>query len=133
MTRLSENFYPVFNQLLTLELMHRYFIKTPWWARMIFSKYVWRMPTKEKVVYLTFDDGPHPTTTPWVLDLLKQYEGKASFFCIGDNVMKYGEVYRRIISEQHTIGNHTFHHLNGWKTKASDYLHDVGKAAEVIR
>ena len=112
--------------------MHRYFIKTPWWARKFFSDYVWRMPTTEKVVYLTFDDGPHPTITPWVLDILKQYEAKASFFCIGDNVLKYGDVYKRVLAEEHSVGNHTFHHHNGWKTKTGDYLQDVAKAAKVI-
>jgi peptidoglycan-N-acetylglucosamine deacetylase len=99
---------------------------------MFFSDYVWRMPTKEKIVHLTFDDGPHPTITPWVLDLLKQYDAKASFFCIGDNVLKHGEVYQRLIAEEHAVGNHTFHHLNGWKTKTGDYLQDVAKAAKVI-
>ena len=117
---------------LSLAAMHQYFIKTPWWARAIFSDYVWRMPTTEKVVYLTFDDGPHPTITPWVLDLLHQYDAKATFFCIGDNVQKYGDVYQRILEEKHAIGNHTFHHLNGWKTKPEQYLADVAKAAELI-
>ena len=109
--------------------MHRYFIKTPWWARKFFSDYVWRMPTTEKVVYLTFDDGPHPTITPWVLDILKQYEAKASFFCVGDNVLKYGDVYKRVLAEEHSVGNHTCHHHNGWKTKTGDYLQDVAIAA----
>ncbi|RYZ28101.1 MAG: polysaccharide deacetylase family protein [Chitinophagaceae bacterium] len=113
--------------------MHRYFIKTPWWARAIFSDYVWRIPSREKVVYLTFDDGPHPTITPWVLDQLRQYDAKATFFCIGGNVLKYTNVFERLLLEDHAIGNHTFHHLNGWKTVSEIYLADVAKAAGVIQ
>jgi len=83
-------------------------------------------------VYLTFDDGPHPQITPWVLDLLQQYEAKASFFCIGNNVMRYPDVYRRILDEGHAVGNHTFHHLNGWKTGVQAYIDDVAAAARII-
>jgi peptidoglycan-N-acetylglucosamine deacetylase len=113
--------------------MHRYFIKTPWWARAVFSNYVWRLPSKEKIVYLTFDDGPHSTITPWVLDLLMQYEAKATFFCIGENVEKNGKVYQRILAEGHAVGNHTFHHLNGWHTKTEEYVEDTAKAASLIQ
>jgi peptidoglycan-N-acetylglucosamine deacetylase len=113
--------------------MHRYFIKTPWWARAIFSGYVWRIPSREKVVYLTFDDGPHPTITPWVLDQLELYNAKATFFCVGENVVKYSKVYEQILEKGHTVGNHTFHHLNGWRTGSETYLKDVAKAASVIR
>jgi peptidoglycan/xylan/chitin deacetylase (PgdA/CDA1 family) len=113
--------------------MHKYFIKTPWWARAFFSAYVWRIPTSEKIVYLSFDDGPHPTITPWVLDELKKYNARATFFCIGDNVIKYPSVYQRVLAEGHSVGNHTFHHLNGWKSTAVDYLNDAAKAASVIK
>lgn len=76
-------------------------------------------------VYLTFDDGPVPKVTPWVLDLLLEYNAKATFFCIGDNVKKYPDIFRRIIEEGHCIGNHTFNHLNGWKTSNSIYIENV--------
>ncbi|HEY0039560.1 MAG TPA: polysaccharide deacetylase family protein [Flavisolibacter sp.] len=112
--------------------MHKYFIKTPWWARAFFSSYVWRMPTKEKTVYLSFDDGPHPTITPWVLNELKKFSAKATFFCIGNNVVQHRSVYERVVAEGHAIGNHTFHHLNGWKTSDKTYLADVAKAADVM-
>ena len=96
--------------------MHKYFIKTPWIPKKLFPSYVWSIPAEDNAVYLTFDDGPHPTITPWVLDLLKEFDAKATFFCIGNNVEKYPDVYQKIISEGHATGNHTYHHLNGWKT-----------------
>lgn len=113
-------------------MLQRLFIKTPWWARLLFSSYVWRMPSDRKVVYLTFDDGPTPVVTPWVLEQLKQYNANATFFCIGANVVDFPEIYQQIIDEGHTIGNHTFQHFNGWKTSTAKYLEDTTKAAEVI-
>lgn len=113
--------------------MHRYFIKTPWWVSRLFSSYVWHIPTAGKVVYLTFDDGPHPTITPWVLDQLKQYSASATFFCIGKNVVQFPEVYNRVLQDGHSIGNHTHHHLNGWKTSVNSYLADVEAASAVIQ
>ena len=83
------------------------------------------MNTKEKAIYLTFDDGPHPEATPFVLDELKKYNAKATFFCIGKNVAVHPDIYRRIIEEGHSVGNHTQNHLNGWKTKDALYLADV--------
>lgn len=124
--------YCLLFSLLPLAVMHRYFIKTPWWARAFFSSYVWRIPSTEKVVYLTFDDGPHPTITPWVMDQLRQYDAKATFFCIGKNVMKHGAVFLQLLAEGHAVGNHTFHHLNGWKTGTEVYLADVVKAAGLV-
>jgi peptidoglycan/xylan/chitin deacetylase (PgdA/CDA1 family) len=118
---------------LTLLGMHKYFIKTPWVAKKIFSSYIWDLPAEDNAVYLTFDDGPHPTITPWVLDELKKYNAQATFFCIGDNVQKYPGIYQRILDEDHSIGNHTYHHLNGWKTEDKKYLDDVSKAAQLIR
>jgi peptidoglycan-N-acetylglucosamine deacetylase len=112
--------------------MHKYFIKTPWIVRRVFSSYTWKKQTKEKVLYLTFDDGPHPEITLFVLDQLKQYNAFATFFCVGDNVVKYPEVYLRLIEEGHAIGNHTFHHLDGWRTVNENYLKDVNEAAAVI-
>src|SRR5947209_3432410 len=80
-------------------MWHRLFIKTPWWARRLFPSYVWRLPSKEKIVYLTFDDGPHPTITPWVLNELKHYEAAATFFCIGNNALKYRQTYHQILGQ----------------------------------
>ena len=120
------------NGHLSLGGMHRYFIKTPRFIPWIFSSYIWRLPAEENAVYLTFDDGPHPTITPWVLEELKKYNAQATFFCIGKNVVHYPEVYKRILAEGHAVGNHTFQHLNGWNTSTEVYLQDVAKAADEI-
>lgn len=97
-----------------------------------FPSRVWRIPTTQKKLFISFDDGPHPTITPMVLDMLAANGAKASFFCIGDRVKRYPEIYQRILDEGHAVGNHTFHHLNGWKTSNDDYATDVEWAAEVI-
>ena len=112
--------------------MHRYFIKTPKFIQQLYSSYTWRMPAVENAIYLTFDDGPHPTITPWVLDELKKYNASATFFCIGKNVAQHPGIYNRIINEGHAVGNHTQHHLNGWKTDTETYLKDIAAAAAVI-
>lgn len=83
-------------------------------------------------MYLTFDDGPHPEITPWVLDALKEYDAKATFFCIGKNVQQYPEVFAHLLNEGHRVGNHTFHHLNGWKTDTAQYIEDVQQASRWI-
>jgi len=93
---------------------------------------VWEKLTEEKILYLTFDDGPHPNATPFVLDKLKQYDAKATFFCIGKNVVAHSEIYRRILDERHTVGNHTFNHLNGWKTNNKAYIKNIFEAAKYI-
>ncbi len=105
--------------------MKPYLVHTPKFVQRIFPKRVWAFPFSEKQVYLTFDDGPIPEVTPWVLSELDKYNAKATFFCIGDNIKKHPELFRRIISEGHSAGNHTFHHLNGWKTNTEDYIRDV--------
>jgi len=92
----------------------------------------WRFNTDKKVVYLTFDDGPIPEVTPWVLDLLDKYHIKATFFCVGDNVRKHPEVYQMIRERGHKTGNHTFHHIQGLKTDTPAYLKDVQDADELI-
>ncbi len=112
--------------------MHRYFIKTPRWVKLLFPTYVWSLPATDKVVYLTFDDGPHPHLTPWVLHELNKHGAKATFFCVGNNVRKYGDVYRHILAEGHAVGNHTHTHVNGWKTDTAAYLKDVADAAAFI-
>ncbi|MEI9809793.1 MAG: polysaccharide deacetylase family protein [Bacteroidota bacterium] len=109
-----------------------YFVKTPWWLKKIYPSYTWNIKTEEKVIYLSFDDGPHEQATPFVLDELKKYNAKASFFCIGKNVAAHPSLYKRILEEGHTAGNHTYHHLNGWKTPDEQYLKDVAEAAKII-
>ena len=113
--------------------MHQYFIKTPWIVKKLFSSYTWSKPAKDKVVYLTFDDGPHPQITPFVLEELKKYEALATFFCIGKNVQQYPHVYQRVQDEGHSVGNHTQDHLNGWKVPDDVYLKNVAKATDVIQ
>ena len=98
----------------------------------MYPSLIWEKPTKEKILYLTFDDGPHATATPYVLDELKKYSAKATFFCIGKNVAEHPGIYRRIIEEGHRVGNHTYNHLNGWKTKDEIYFQNVFEATKYI-
>lgn len=113
--------------------MYRYFIKTPWIVRKLFSSYMWSVPTKVKEVYLSFDDGPHPAVTPFVLQTLKQYNALATFFCLGKNVQQYPEVYQQILNNGHSVGNHSYNHLNGWDTAVEKYKDDVRLAADWIK
>lgn len=110
-----------------------YLIKTPRVVeKYLFPRYLWRIADKEKNIYLSFDDGPHPTITNFVLDQLKRFNAKASFFCIGKNVLAYPEIYKRIIYEGHSVGNHTHDHLNGWNVSDAVYLKNVTKASDCI-
>jgi len=109
--------------------MQNYFIKTPWIVKKIFSQYTWSFNGGNNEVYLTFDDGPHLTITPWVLEELKKHGAKATFFCIGKNVAQHQAIYQRILNEGHAVGNHTQNHLNGWKAPAGRYLADVKEAS----
>ena len=102
--------------------MKFYWIKTSLLIKKLFSKYVWDIPNTENKIYLTFDDGPTPEITEWVLQELKKYNAKATFFCIGNNIEKHPEIFLKVIAEGHSIGNHTFNHLNGWKTSTEEYL-----------
>lgn len=110
-----------------------YFIKTPFWLKKIYSSYYWDINTQEKILYLTFDDGPHPTATPFVLYQLQQYNAKATFFCIGKNVIAHPNIYAQIIADGHLTGNHTHNHLNGWKTETKVYLENIKLAEQQIR
>src|SRR5450432_1247715 len=109
-----------------------YFVKTPWLLKKLYPECIWEVKTPEKNIYLTFDDGPHPQATPFVLQELKKYHAKATFFCVGKNVKEYFEVYKQIISDGHKPGNHTFNHLNGWKTTDKKYLDNIQQAANLI-
>ena len=110
-----------------------YLIKTPWWIKKwVYPDYVWTKEATEKKLYLTFDDGPHPQATPLVLDALQKYNARATFFCIGKNVVDYPDIYKRILWEGHTTGNHTHSHLDGWKTRDQFYFEDISLATKYI-
>lgn len=101
-------------------------------ARYLFPKALWRMDPKEKAVYLTFDDGPIPIVTPWVVDLLNKYGIKATFFMVGDNVRKYPQEFKYVVDNGHRIGNHTFNHLKGLITSTDRYIENVELANTYI-
>ena len=107
--------------------------RAPRLYRWCFPKAHWRFNTKEKVVYLTFDDGPIPEITTWVLDVLDRYKIKATFFCVADNVRKYPEIYQQILDRGNLTGNHTYHHLQGIKTFSRKYVRDVDEARKLIK
>ena len=100
-------------------------VKTNTIIKKIFNNLIWDIPNLENKIYLTFDDGPIPEVTEWVLDVLKSENIKATFFCIGDNIQKHPEIYKRILSEGHQTGNHTFNHLNGWITTNKNYQKNI--------
>lgn len=109
-----------------------YVVKTPAWVKKIYPKRIWDMPADRKEIFLSFDDGPHPEHTGFVLDELKRYNAKATFFCIGKNVVEHPGVYRRIIEEGHATGNHTHDHYNAWKVKDGEYLQNIRQASAYI-
>ena len=104
----------------------------PWFYRALFPGVTWRMPAEPKCVYLTFDDGPIPEVTPWVLNTLDHYGVKATFFMVGDNVRKHPDIYQMVVEQGHRIGNHTFNHIQGLRFWTRNYLTNVAKAAEYI-
>ncbi len=112
--------------------MRTYLVKTPRILKAFYSSCIWHIKNNANSVYLTFDDGPHPTITPFVLQELEKYNAKATFFCIGDNVKKYPEVYEQIIAAGHAVGNHTQNHLNGFKVKTDEYITNIQQAAKHI-
>jgi len=109
-----------------------YFAKTPHIIKRLFPNLTWDIPTKEKVIYLTFDDGPTPEITTWVLSELKKFNAKATFFCIGKNVTAHPEIFKTILEDGNAIGNHTHNHVNGWKKTSKTYLRSIDKAQETI-
>jgi peptidoglycan-N-acetylglucosamine deacetylase len=102
-------------------------------GKLFFPSLLWNVPVTEKILYLTFDDGPVPEITPWVLSLLKEYNAKVTFFCIGENVKKHPDIFHQVLAEGHSIGNHTHNHLHGWKTSADVYLENILLAEKTIR
>ena len=106
-----------------------YFVKIPAWLRKLYGDYTWDLPAQEKVVYLTFDDGPNEAVTSFVLDSLKDYSAKASFFCIGKNVEQHPALVQRILADGNSVGSHTWSHSDGWLSNNDEYYRDVMAAA----
>ena len=109
-----------------------YLIKTPWLLKKLYPNFVWDAAYNPRCIYLTFDDGPIPIVTPFVLNILKQYNAKATFFCIGDNVRKHPDIFEQVKNDGHAIGNHTFNHLRGWDTDDKIYLDNFLQADELL-
>ena len=101
--------------------------------RAVYPDFLWRVKTDEKVIYLTFDDGPIPEITEFVLEILEKYQAKATFFCIGGNIQKYPNVFQQVVNQGHTIGNHTFNHLKGWNTEDEIYIENFKKCESLIK
>lgn len=113
--------------------MKLYFTKTPRIFARIFSNYTWRFTEDKKEIYLTFDDGPTPEITNFVLSELQKYNAKATFFCIGKNIQKHPEIFKRLLTEGHAIGNHTQNHLNGWKHNKNKYINNILQVEETLK
>jgi peptidoglycan/xylan/chitin deacetylase (PgdA/CDA1 family) len=127
----SKNYKYIFYLRTQIE-QRMYPVKTPFWLSYFYPSLTWHESRTDKRIYLTFDDGPIPIVTPFVLKTLKKFEAKATFFCIGDNVRKHPEVFKQILSDGHAVGNHTFHHVNGWKTDSKTYLEEFKKCEQVV-
>lgn len=112
--------------------MKLYTAKTPKLAKWLFPSLVWEFSITEKKLFLTFDDGPIPEVTPWVLEQLAKYNAKATFFCIGDNIEKHSEIFQQLLKEGHAIGNHTQQHVNGWKVSKEAYITNIQEAQKSI-
>ena len=113
--------------------MKWYWVRTRWFIKRLFPGYVWDVPGNGKTVYLTFDDGPTPEITEYVLATLERHDIKATFFCIGNNIETHPDIFRKIVAAGHAIGNHTFNHLNGWHNNTPDYLENVAACEASIR
>jgi peptidoglycan-N-acetylglucosamine deacetylase len=110
-----------------------YYQQTPFFIRKIYHSLEWRINTSKKEIFLTFDDGPNPEITPFVLKELNKYNAKATFFCVGENVDKYPYIYKLILEEGHATGNHTYNHLNGWFTSTIEYAKNVKNCSQIVK
>lgn len=111
-----------------------YLVKSPWLLKKFYANgLIWNLPMQEKSLYITFDDGPIPIVTPFVLETLKKFSAKATFFCIGDNIQKHPDVFEQVVKEGHKIGNHTFNHLKGWDTDDEIYVANTLKCQDLTK
>lgn len=109
-----------------------YLNKTPKFIQRLFPGLIWKYDDTENTIYITFDDGPIPNSTTDILKVLRRYNAKATFFCVGDNIRKYPELYKEIVSEGHGVGNHTYNHLSGWSNKNECYLDNIEKGSKFV-
>ena len=117
---------------MTFDMNTLYDVPTPDPIREYYPKAVWSLPGRDKVLYLTFDDGPIPEVTPWVLEQLAKHDAKATFFCVGENVMRHPELFDSLINSGQAVGNHTHNHMNGWQAKDEDYFENIRRCAEFV-
>ena len=101
--------------------------KTPALVSRYFKDYIWDKHNNKNEIYLSFDDGPIPEVTPWILEVLKQYDIPATFFCVGENIEKHPEIFKQVVNEGHHVGNHTYNHLSGWKADTPTYIDNISK------
>ncbi len=106
--------------------------RIPRFLQIVAKSYTWKVDTPDKKLFLTFDDGPHPLITQWVLEQLAAYRAKATFFCVGENVSKFPDTYAEVLAQNHSVGNHTYHHIKGWNSSMEVYMEDIQKAAQLI-
>lgn len=110
-----------------------YFINAPFFLRWYYTDVIWNKSRREKKLYLTFDDGPIPEITPWILNTLNQYGIKATFFCVGENITKHPDIYQRLVEEGHRLGNHTYNHLKGWDCGDEAYINNVYQCHQLTK
>lgn len=111
-----------------------YLVKSPWLLKKFYANnLIWNIPKDDKTIYITFDDGPIPIVTPFVLETLKKFSAKATFFCIGDNIDKHPDIFKQIIAEGHEVGNHTYNHLKGWDTATENYIFNALKCQKLTQ
>jgi len=114
--------------------MKKYINSSPLWLRTLYPRgLIWDIETGRPEIFLTFDDGPVPGATPWVLDTLGKYNIQATFFCVGENVENHPEIYAEVLAQGHSVGNHTFHHVKAWKTDYYTYLSEVGQCGNLVK
>jgi peptidoglycan-N-acetylglucosamine deacetylase len=107
-------------------------VKTDLLGKILYPKLLWGIPAGKKEIFVTFDDGPHREITPKVLNILDEFNAKATFFCVGHNVEKFTNTYREIIAKGHQVGNHTYNHLKGWETSNEIYFENIKKCRQLV-